>query len=332
MENLQMPDFRRSNQRFLDSLNGGNMEKLASVSSELTLKKMREDSFASAILPFHDCNDNTLFDRMVNREDLFIILDMESDQFGAKTLSFNNTADQRDFRGDQYVLTFVKHSTPFFTKNVDYLRTYRYDIRQMVIDRAALDLGRQRDVMLINGVNEIVGTPGSTTDDGLQQNICYQGALTKEKHAYLPSLLDDRRIPVGVHLCNKRTASQILTWDPEVIERSKDGITEKITFEGLGAFDKLRIHGVDYVVTIKNDLVPNGVIYQFGTPDFLGKAGVLEQPTMYVEKKEDILTWHAVEKVGMAIGNTAAVNKITFAGLVGSTGGDGRMTSDFPSA
>lgn len=298
------------------------MEKLASTATDSIIKRrLREDSFVHAILPLQDYSrDNSVFAQAVDREDPFIIYEMEADQFGPKTLSWQDTGDIREFAGNKFILTFTRNTTPVYTKNVQFLRTYKHDITQLVEDNCARDLNRQKDYIFTSNVDDICGDPGS------YRWVFYNSRLTKDKHAFSTQLLPDRSLPTGVFLCNRRTANDVLLWDPKVFERSNGGMTEKLTKEGLGAFDKFHLHGVDYIVTAKNDIIPNGVVYQFTTPDYLGKAGSLQPMKMFIEKKEDIIRWHATEMLGFAIANMDGVQKVTYVQSAYQNGNDGRLS------
>lgn len=320
-------DIQAKNQAFINAFLAspeGSLEKLASTASDSIIKrKLREDSFVQAILPLEDYSrDNSAFAQAVDREDPFIIYEMEADQFGPKTLSWQDTGDIREFAGNKFILTFTRNTTPVFTKNVQFLRTYKHDLTQLVEDNCARDLNRQKDFIFTSNVDDMCGKPGT------EKNVYYNTRLNKSKHAFSTQLLADRSLPTGVFLCNRRTAAEVLQWDPEVFERSNGGMTEKITREGLGAFDKFHIHGVDYIVTQKNDIVPNGTVYQFTTPDFLGKAGSLQPMKMFIEKKEDIIRWHATEMLGFAIANEDGVQKVTYVQSAFSNGNDGRLSPE----
>lgn len=320
-------DVKAKNQAFINAFmseDEGSIKKLASTATDSIIRrKLREDSFVQAIIPMDDYSrDNSAFAQAVDREDPFIIYEMEADQFGPKTLSWQDTGDIREFAGNKFILTFTRNTTPVFTKNVQFLRTYKHDITQLVEDNCARDLNRQKDFIFTSNVDDIAGAPGT------ERNVFYNSRLDKEKHAFSTQLLADRSLPTGVFLCNRRTAAEVLLWDKDVMERSNGGMTEKITKEGLGAFEKFHLHGVDYIVTQKNDIVPNGVVYQFTTPDFLGKAGSLQPMKMFIEKKEDIIRWHATEMLGFAIANEDGIQKVTYVQSAFSNGNDGRLTAE----
>lgn len=320
-------DVKAKNQMFINAFlseQEGSLKKLASSATDSIIKRrLREDSFTEAIMPLDDYSrDNSAFAQAVDREDPFVIYEMEADQFGPKTISWQDTGDIREFAGNKFILTFTKHTTPVFTKNVQFLRTYKHDITQLVEDNCARDLNRQKDHLFISNVDDICGNPGT------YKNVYYNTRLTKEQHAQSTQLLPDRSLPVGVFLCNRRTANEVLLWDKDVIDRGAGDMTEKLTFDGLGALDKLKLHGVEYIVTQKSDIIPSGVVYQFTTRDFLGKAGSLQPMKMFIEKKEDIIRWHATEMLGFAIANEDGVQKVTYVQAAFSNGNDGRLTPE----
>ena len=148
----------------------GDMEKLAATADENIIKRrLREDSFTPAILPLDDYSkDDSVFMKTVDKEDPMVLIEMEPDQFGPKTLSWNDTGDIRTFKGNKFVLTFVKNTTPVYDKNIDFLRTYKMDLTQMIEDNCIRDLARQKDVIFMAGVDEIVGQPYGPADSGYE--------------------------------------------------------------------------------------------------------------------------------------------------------------------
>jgi hypothetical protein len=134
-----------------------------------------------------------------------------------------------------------------------------------------------------------------------------------------------------VFLCNQITWSEFQRWN-----RNEAGgdIAEKMFLEGNGAFKTAKVGDIPFVVTMKTDVVNNGIIYQFAPSNYLGKAGVLQEPTMYVKKDKDILRFSCREKIGVTFANTAAVQKVAFKDVTGVYGGDGRivLTADATAA
>ena len=80
----------------------------------------------------------------------------------------------------------------------------------------------------------------------------------------------------------------------------------------LDGFQEGKVHGIRTLVTIKQDLVPNNVIYFFAPEEFLGKFFVLQDATFYVETKGHNMMFYTYESIGVGLANVNACAKVTF--------------------
>lgn len=306
----------------------GILKEASDAATKMTRRKLREDAYSPAIIPHEDITDSDL-DRFLDREDPGIICEMEPDSLGAKTISFDDTPDTAPYYGDKYLLVFYSNTTPEFTKDVNFLRTYRMDLREVITDNALRDLSRQKDFKFMAGVNKIVGSVAGAPSPltGLSQNVRYAGRLNRNNWISSTLLLSDHDLLNGVFLCNVRTFAELRRWGRN--EMGGD-FSQELNIKGSRAFDTSEFSGIKFIVTMKSDLVPNGSIYEFTEPNYLGRAGVLQKPTMYVKKDKDILRFSCKEILGVTIANMAGVQKVTFDELVDGAagiGGDHRLAS-----
>lgn len=308
LENIEVLN-RELVERIVDAPEGS-LSKVASAASNMIRRKIRENGFTRSIIPPKTVGDSD-FDRSVDSELPVIIEDMEPLSAGAKVIPFNDGPNTQFYRGDKFVVKFSKLTTPEFTKNVDELRTYKMDLRAVITDNALKDIQRAEDASFIAGINELVGPSNGVGAAGFQQNFVFAGGITRDNYVKALSVLENRDLNNGVFLMNRTTAKEFLKFD-----RSEIGgdLSERMFQDGLTALQQAKIFGVRHIFTIKRDLVPDGVIYCFTEPDFLGRFYVLQDVTMYVEKKKDILRFSAMEKLGIAIANVAGVARVSFNG------------------
>jgi len=298
--------------RLLDAIKGaddGLLKKASEASTSLVRRRLRENGFTRLILPFRQVTDDELA-YLPDTELPVVIEEMEPDSPGAKAIPFNDTADTAFYYGDKFVVYFCKITTPEFTKNVDELRTYKNDLRQLITDNALKDVQTEEDSRTITTVDRIVGTENVADGAaGVQQNTLIAGPITRDSYKDVLSHLEDRELNNGVFLMNRHTSKEFLGWD-----RSEIGgdLAEKLLKDGVSALQEAKIFGVRHIFTIKRDLVPDNVIYQFAEPGFLGKAYTLQDITMYVEKRKDILRFCGVEKIGLTFANVAALARTRF--------------------
>jgi len=311
--NIKVESDEVLSQRLLSAIKespDGHQKNASEASTAMIRRRLRENGFTRLILPFQQISDSDLT-YLPESELPAIVEEMEPDSPGAKAIPFNDTPDTAFYRGDKFAVYFCKIVTPEFTKNVDELRTYKNDLRQVVTDNSLKDIQTEEDSRTITEVNRVVGsTPDAASPvTGITQHFQVNGGITRANYKEVLNHLEDRELNNGVFLMNRHTAKEFLEWD-----RSEIGgdLTERLLKEGMSALDEAKIFGVRHIFTMKRELVADNELFQFAEPSFLGRAYVLEDVTMYVEKKRDILRFSAQEKIGLTFANTASLNKTTF--------------------
>lgn len=300
--------FNRELLQAIDEAGDGLLKTASTASSNMIRRKIRENSFCRLILPPKPVGNEDL-DRLPDTDLPVIIEDMEPSSPGAKAISFNDTADTAFFRSDKFVVYFDQITTPEFTKNINELRTYKMDLRAVITDNSLKDVQYREDARFIKGIDAIVGATNGVGLSGVQQNFNIAGGITRDTYYKALSILEDLELNNGVFLMNRKTAKEFLKFN-----RSEIGgdLAEKLFTDGLSALPEAKIHGVRHIFTIKRDLVPDNVVYLFAEPDYLGRFYTLQDITMYVEKKKDILRFSARETLGLSIANVRGVAKVTF--------------------
>lgn len=306
-DNVNVESTEVLSKRLLDAVTraeDGMLKNASDAGTQMLRRRLRENGFSRLILPYKQVSDADL-NYLPDTELPVIVEEMEPDSPGAKSIPFNDTADTAFYRGDKFVVYFCKITTPEFTKNVDELRTYKNDLRQIITDNALKDLHVEEDGRFIKEVDRIT----SGQEAGMLQQFTTAGFITRSSFAEMCNYLEDRNLNNGVFLMNRHTAKDYLKLDRAAIGGD---LAETLFKQGLSGLNAAEVMGVRHIFTIKRDLVPDGVVYQFAEPDYLGRAYILQDVTMYVEKKKDILRFSAQEKIGLAIANVAGLNKVTF--------------------
>lgn len=308
------------NQQLIDEIvtsGSGQLTKLSAAADTIIKIQIREDSFFRKILPPRTITNSEL-DRSPDHDRPFRIEELESAHKGAVSVPFNVSGNTEFFRGPKGVIEFFQIKTPKFTKNINELRTYRHDIRKLIMDNALKDIQTKEDGLFISLVDQIVGAVNGVGAAGVQQHFKagdgtgntspeLQGGLNRKTHIEMQKILERRRLNNGVFLMNRSTAKEFVKSDRAEIGGD---LSEKMWKDGLKAIGDSVILGVPHIFTIKDDLVPDNIVYSFAEPDFLGRFYILQDVTMYVEKKEDIITMNATETIGAGILNVAGVAKI----------------------
>jgi hypothetical protein len=300
-----------TNETFLSYLETPGMEKRAlDAVVDYTRYRMREEGFYRRILPPVQVSNDDL-DQQVDTDKPVKIIEREPDSPAAISIPFNTLPMNLYVRGQKYRVTFDRIVTPRFTKDVDELRTYRMDIRQILSDNAIKDMLAEEDRKFISACNAAMGSSAdaTVTQSGLVQWETIYGGITRDtlQDAFkiLPRTIS--RLEVGTCLVNNLTIRELMKFGREEM----GGDFSQDVFKN--GWSEQNFMNARWIISIKQDLVPTDSIFMFADPKFLGKSFILEDTTLYVDRKAYMLEFFAYETLGGAIGNTNAVARVDFA-------------------
>lgn len=300
----------------------GPITKVAQTASDVTRTQIREGSFANKILPPENIGNERLAKTMT--EDLIVIDDLEPDSPGAKYVPFETVPEGEIITGSRYITPMARITTPMFTKDIDQLRTYDYPIRKILTDNSIKDGMATHDRKFIETVNSIVmnteGGPGTVHPvTGKLQLMDFAPGTPVGKIERDTFVEATKMLPRGnangkfvarnyIMLAHENTMRDVLKLNRVEIGGDlaethwKDGLTETSIF------------GIKAVTTIKNHLVPEGWVYFFAEPTFLGHNYTLTDWTMYLNKEAYFIKWFSYWLGGFSFGNIAGMALARFYG------------------
>lgn len=308
---LTRDEIRAMNEALFEKLSSRNpeMEKeAADAVNEFTRYKMREDGFYRRILPPIPINNEDLT-RQVGTDKPVVVVDMEPDSPAAMSIPFATLPSNLYIRGRRYLVMLDRIVTPRFTKDVDELRTYVMDIRQVLSDNAIKDMLAEEDGKFIRAVNTcMVGAGVTVPTSGVIQYEEISGGITRDTlwdaMKIMPST--PSRLEAETLLINNLTIKEVckmgrdeMGGDPSA-DVFKQGWTEQ------------NFMGKKWIITIKQDLVPTNAMFMFADPAFTGKNFQLEDTTMYIKREAYMLEFFAYETCGGTIANTNSVARADF--------------------
>jgi hypothetical protein len=271
---------------------------------------MREDGFFRKILPPLVISNDQL-DRRIESDKPYKIVDKEVDNAPAQSVPFGTLPTDQYIRGSRYPVTFSRIVTPRFTKDVDELRTYVMDIRQVISDNAIKDMLAEEDTTWITATNAALGGAADATvvATNTVQWKTITGGITRDTTQDMLKIMPSTPYHLETHtaLINNITIREFFKWGRD--EMGGD-FAQDIVKNGWSTSTFL---GVEWIVTIKTDLVPNDRVYMYADPKFIGRAYLLEDTVMYVKREAWFLEFFAYEMLGSTIGNVGGVAAASFA-------------------
>jgi len=297
-----------ANNALLDMFTSGQEKRAQDAINDYTRMKIREDGFLRRILPPVQITNDEL-DRAVDTDKPVKIIDKEPDSPAAVSVPFGMQPQGRYIQGPKYRVMFQRILTPKFYKDIEELRTYTMDIRQILSDNSIKDVLAEEDGKFIATVDDVLsGANVVLAETGTAQWVTIGGGVTRDTLAEAMKTLprSNKHLNVATVLVNNVTI-----WDIVKFGRDEMGgdLSQELFRTG---FAERELLGVRFIITIKRNLVPDSTIYLFAEPKFMGKFFVLEDVTMYIDRRAYLLEFFAYECIGAAIANVAAIGKVEF--------------------
>ena len=124
---------------------------------------------------------NDELDRQISTDKPVKIVDKEPDSPAAISIPFATLPMNLYIRGPRYPVMMDRIVTPRFTKDVDELRTWIMDIRQVLSDNSIKDMLAEEDGKFIAAVNSaMVGAGLTVATSGIVQHTQFGGGITRD--------------------------------------------------------------------------------------------------------------------------------------------------------
>lgn len=297
------------NEAIFEQLGDRGMEKNAiDAINDFTRIRVREDGFARKIMPPLQISNEDL-DRTVWTDKPVKVVDKENNSPAAISIAFGGLPTNFYIRGPRYQVTFDRVITPRFTKDVEELRTYVMDIRQVTSDNAIKDMLAEEDSKFISAVNtSLIAVDTVTPTSGVVQWKTIGGGISRESMQDAFKVLPSTpfHLETATVLINNVTIRELLKWGRDEVGGDR---SQELLFNGWSEAEFMRSK---FIITIKRDLVPDNNIFIFSDPKFIGKMYLLEDTTMYIKREAWMLEFFAYETIGSSIGHTGGLARVTF--------------------
>jgi len=292
----------------LSSNDSGLVKQAIDAVNDFTRTKMREDGFFRRIMPPLPISNDEL-DRQQDTDKPVKIVDKEPDSPAAISVPFATLPNSLYIRGPRYKVTFDRIVTTRFTKDVDELRTWVMDIRQVLSDNSIKDMLAEEDGKFLRAVNTaLVGQNMTVPTSGVVQWEGLGSAISRDSLWDAMKIMPNTPSNLEVHtvLINNITIK-------EVAKFGRNEMGGDLSVDIMRSGWTLReFMGVQWIITIKKDLVATDTIYYFSDPKFMGKFFVLEDTTMFVRREAYFLEFFAYETIGATLGHTSGLARADF--------------------
>jgi hypothetical protein len=297
------------NETLFEQLDTPGMQKQAvDAVNDFTRTKMREDGFYRRIMPPLTITNDEL-DRQVDTDKPVKVVDKEPDSPAAVSIPFATLPVNFYIRGPRYRVMFDRIVSPRAVKDVDELRTYVMDIRQVLSDNMIKDMLAEEDGKFMAAINAVLPTAGApAVGSGEVQYEEIYGGITRETLVDALKIMPRTASHFEVETClvNNLTIKELLKFGRD--EMGGD-FSQDIIKNGWAETNFLNCR---WIVTIKTGLVPTDSLFMFASPKFIGKNYELEPTTMYIRREAYMLEYFAYETTGGSFGHTNGLARVDF--------------------
>src|SRR5580704_9978059 len=292
------------NSNFVRKVTDGRTKEAEAEGTAFICQKLRQESFAREIIEPVMLADDEI-DRDENTDQPKKIVEKEPNSV-ATFVPFNGSAQRTWFRGGRFAVYFGKTESQRFSKNKFELMTYQNDIRKILSDNSVKDMADQEDSKFTSTINAIVTAALSTQRT---QAASFNSSAFKIGF----QALVNRKQPIGKILMTKSLYYEALD-----LPATSVGNDVASRHYDLGIEAEEKLWGIPVVSTIKRSIVDDTVgetrrsAYIFSPQNYLGVFFLLQDATLYIEQRADILTFWSYAAPGIGNGNTLSTQRVDF--------------------
>jgi len=284
---------------FYDKIKEGRIKEAADMGSRFTRTKLREDAWSRSVITPITIGDDEL-DRAVDHDLPVKIIEKEPDT-KAYAMTFKGSARGTWFYGERYMAKFFKIESKHHKKNKFELMTYQNDIRQLLTEIAQKEIARVEDETMNAGLEAVaIGA----------QKLTLAGGLTPANVAFALKAHIDRASGVSPQPVGKLLMTKSLYYDIVKLPHTTIGAPAGRIYEN-GVDSEEKLWGIPVITTIKSDIIANTDFYILPPEEYLGKFYMLQDATLFIEMKADMIEFWLYEAIAQAIGNSLGPTRVT---------------------
>ena len=286
------------NQNFVDLIDQGHIKQAADAGTALIREIVRQEAAVREILPPKSVTADDL-DIWPDSDQPMKYMDIEP-QSVATFVQFYGTPKSRYYFMRRVPVFFGKMQSDEFIKSKFELMTYRTDVRKLLADNSVKDIADQEDIYFRRECLKAIKRNPTVQRTSLPR-------LNATGWAQALRAVYDRRRPVGKGLMSKSRQTDMIDLPATSVG---DSIAKAHYQEGIDKEDGL--WGIPLVTTLKSDIYLPDEAWLFPPENFFGKFWTLQDATLFVEQRADIIKFFVYSAPGMGFGNVLGIQQLVF--------------------
>jgi hypothetical protein len=254
----------------------------------------KENSYKDKILEPKQLNPATDFFPSLTSEKPQVLFEVEPSAVGAVTVPFNTNSPMATFGAKRFTIGIQRVKTPRLSKEVLELTNWSIALQDILADFQHKAIINKLDGAFTLSNKLAVGVQPGTIMPGTGsiQHHKVIGGITSDSMAqslkYIPRIgPDENALNSTTCLMNVVTSKEFARLKyfevgPLATDIYRNGIQE-VTNGALG---------LRFILTIKHQFVPDGVVYHYSDPRYIGRSYVLTEPTLIVKQHDHAVSFY----------------------------------------
>jgi hypothetical protein len=316
---MTLENERQLRAALIEKLASGNetMRKEAGGTIDTFIRKsFKEQSFMDKIIEPSEVKAGDFY-KHLRTDKPCILLEIEPECPGVIEMAYNSTTPIMTFGAKRTLCAIDRIKSIRLKKEVNELITWSVSLRDILADLQLKQVLTRFDVRGLHAVNLSVGskpgqvmrTTGSVhyyrVQDGMSRNAI------AESLKYIPRIGTENGLNTQTVLMNQVTAKEFAKWAPL---DAGEKFTEGILNSGLSSLNR-DIMGIRPVFTIKRDIVPDGMVYHFADPHYIGRSYVWIEPTMLIKNRDHSVEFSVYTERGGGIFVFLGIARVKYSGV-----------------
>jgi hypothetical protein len=300
----------------LASRNETMVKEASSTLDTFIRKSFKEQSFMDKIMePVQLSVDD--FYKHTTSDKPMIMLEIEPECPGVIEMAYNSTTPIMTFGAKRILCGIDRIRSIRLKKEVNELLTWSVSLRDILCDLLLKQTLTRFDARGLSAINLSVGTKPNQvmrTTGAIHYHMVQDGLSPNaiaESLKYIPRLGLENGLNTRTILMNNVTHKEFAKWTP--LDAGEKWTTDIIN-KGLSSLNS-EIMGLKPIITIKRYLVPDGMVYHFADPQYIGRSYVWVEPTMIIKQRDFSVEFSVFTERGGGIFVFLGIARVKYAGV-----------------
>lgn len=266
--------------------------------------KLREMQFSRKILNVKAVTNTDFGIQRSTTHDGLVYMDEVEPESGARALTWTTMPDVQYVKQKRYEIPFFQVGSRNYQVTEQELWASVSPVYKLIQDNTVKDMATIEDWRFLTLCELAVAQTGMIVKGTATTSGAASGDIEMADIINLKNILTNKQRRGVKLLVNETDFNKLLKWSADDVGfNARDRIV-------YGKYVPNNLFDLEIITSIKTDLLQEGNIWLFTSPEYLGRFLTLGNTRFDLEKRRDIISWSSWEFIGQSIANIYSVAKL----------------------